>query len=284
MSESKNCCLVCLSIAAARRADNGSAPPHSATVEATRSPPLFEPAFLVAAIDPDLVRGRSVSVRQVLWDRTFADRTGLAQRSRLKDEIESIRAGKMDDLLLEAHEDVELAMPGGEADSGTEETTPKMGSASSGRKTAGSRSTGGRASGRPRRTPTATTEGGDAVVTESVEPDTDLGTTGTATKVKTEEEESRGRQVDGAEQDDDAATAHHDDSDHNNNGDAATAADGEGNGDELEGEGDEQTEGEDETKPKRGRGRRATKSSSTAAASQKGELSLSLAHCSGNGS
>lgn len=216
-------------------------------------------------------------------DWTTADRIGLRHCSRLKDEIESIRAGKMDDDLLLAGVTV---TPGGEADSGTEETTPKKGLASSAlRKTAGPRSAGGRASGRSRRTPAATTEGGDVVVTESVEPETDPGTTtATATKVKTEEDWSRGRPVDGVEQTEEAARDGGDDDD--NHDDAAmTTADGEGNGDEVEGEGDEQTEGEDETKLKRSRGRRATKSSSAAAtAAQKGELSLSLAHFCGEGS
>lgn len=184
--------------------------------------------------------------------------TSFEEEARLKDEIESIRAGKMDDQLLEAGEDATAATPGGELDSETEETTPKKasGSASSGRKTAaaaaaaGSRSTGGRASGRSRRTPAATTEGagGNIVVTESVEPETP-GTTAPAAKVKTEEEEA----ARGGDEDPD---------------DAETTADGEGNGDDVEGEGDEQTEGEDETKPKRSRARRATKSSSTA---QKGK-------------
>ena len=221
-------------------------------------------------------------------DWTTADRIGLRHCSRLKDEIESIRAGKMDDdlLLLEADEAGVTVTPGGEADSGTAETTPKKGLASSAlRKTAGPRSTGGRASGRSRRTPAATTEGGDVVVTESVEPETDPGTTtATATKVKTEEDWSRGRQVDGVEQTEEAARDGGDDDD--NHDDAAmTTADGEGNGDEVEGEGDEQTEGEDETKLKRSRGRRATKSSSAAAAvAQKGEFSLSLAHFCGEGS
>ncbi|GAA5959577.1 hypothetical protein JCM8115_003758 [Rhodotorula mucilaginosa] len=201
--------------------------------------------------------------------------TSFEEEARLKDEIESIRAGKMDDdlLLLEADEAGVTVTPGGEADSGTEETTPKKGLASSAlRKTAGPRSTGGRASGRSRRTPAATTEGGDVVVTESVEPETDPGTTtATATKVKTEEDWSRGRQVDGVEQTEEAARDGGDDDD--NHDDAAmTTADGEGNGDEVEGEGDEQTEGEDETKLKRSRGRRATKSSSAAAAvAQKGK-------------
>ena len=205
-------------------------------------------------------------------DWTTADRIGLRHCSRLKDEIESIRAGKMDDDLLLAGVTV---TPGGEADSGTEETTPKKGLAS----------TGVRARARPRRTPAATTEGGDVVVTESVEPETDPGTTtATATKVKTEEDWSRGRPVDGVEQTEEAARDGGGGDEHHDDG-GMTTADGEGNGDEVEGEGDEQTEGEDETKLKRSRGRRATKSSSAAAtAAQKGELSLSLAHFCGEGS
>ncbi|GAA5873471.1 hypothetical protein JCM3774_002426 [Rhodotorula dairenensis] len=182
--------------------------------------------------------------------------TSFVEEARLKDEIELIRAGKMDDALLQAED----AAKGAEPESGTE-TTPKKGSSPNTKKSAGAgRSAGSRSGGRSRRTPAATTDDADAVViSESVEP----ATPGAATEnVKAEEEESRGggQVVEGEGQGHAATQAHNDD--------AATTVDGDGDGDTVEGDGDEQTEGEEEAKTKRGRGRRATKASTVA---QKGK-------------
>ncbi|GAA5977578.1 hypothetical protein JCM10908_005027 [Rhodotorula pacifica] len=199
--------------------------------------------------------------------------TSFEEEARLKDEIEAIRAGKMDDALqaTEAEADAAVAtVPSGsgatakevEADSGTE-TTPKKGN----RKSAGGR--GRNAAGRSRRTPAAASASAEdaMVIDESVEPDTPAATAteGDGEEVKTEEEERSN-----------AALINQGDGKAQGADDAATTVDGEGDGDTVEGEGEvdgeEQTEAEAEeeeaeTKPKRGRGRRGTKA--TAAAAQK---------------